>query len=280
MRNPQEPRDAAPAHLDDEGVSECAFSPEQAAPSALEHAAGCADCSARIEELSRLLASLADLPEPEVPESVLIRLDATVERAWLEADAETERKVRTERRRRRFRAWVPLTVPVAALGVIVGAVVGLSSLTGGSSSATSAGAPAGAAAGSANVPGVKPQAQGNNEALLTQMATAALKTVSGANNLSAGAAGGVTMPVPTSTASPSAPKFSAMASCFAPPTLTGYTVAAAAAETYSGRQASLVVYRNDNEPASTTTFYAVLYAGPCPDSSSTVLDEGSVSISR
>ena len=71
-----------------------------------------------------------------------------------------------------------------------------------------------------------------------------------------------------------------MATCFVAPVRAGYTVAAVSAETYSGRQASLVVYRNDKEPASTTTFYAVLYAGSCPSSTSPVLDEGLVSVSR
>lgn len=277
MRNPQEPRDAASAHLDDEGVSECAFSPEQAAPGALEHAAGCADCSARIEELGRLLASLADLPEPEVPESVHLRLDATIERAWQEADAEAERKSRTDRRRRRFRAWMPLAVPVAALGVIVGAVAGLSAL--GGTSGSSSAAPAGVSAGAANGPEVRPGARAENETLLTQMASAALKSGSSATSLRPGTAGNSgTVPAQASTVAPSSPEFSGVATCA--PALTGYTVAAAAPENYSGREASLVVYRNDKEPASTTTFYAVLYAGSCPNPSSVVLDEGSVSVSR
>ncbi|WP_034266877.1 hypothetical protein [Actinospica robiniae] len=263
MRNLQEPRDAASEHLDDEGVSECAFSPEQAAPGALEHASGCADCSARIEELGRLLTSLADLPEPEIPESVLIRLEATVERAWREADAEAEQKTRTEQRRPRAKAWRPLVVPTAALAVIVGVVVALSSLLhagGTASTSNSAGAPAGAAAGSTTSRAVRPMGQSE----LTTMVIAALDGTSGSE----------------STATVSSPKSPAMATCFRAPARAGYTVAAVAPEAYSGGDASLVVYRNDEEPASTTTFYAVLYAGSCPGSTSQVLDEGLVSVSR
>lgn len=283
MRNLQEPRDAASGHLDDEGVSECAFSPEQAAPGALEHAAGCPDCTARIEELGRLLASLADLPEPEIPESVLIRLDATVARAWQEADAEARQQLRAKQRRR-TRAWRRLAVPATALAVIIGAVVGFASLVhlGGdsASTATSAGAPAAAGRGTTTLPGAKPMGQSQ----LTEMASEAL------NPPSASAVQGhgtgvestptVTTPGSLGAVATASPKSNAMAACFRAPARAGYTVAAVAPETYSGVEASLIVYRNDEEPASTTTFYAVLYAGSCPDSTSRVLDEGLVSVSR
>lgn len=277
MRNLQEPRDAASGHLDDEGVSECAFSPEQAAPGALEHAAGCADCSARIEELGRLLASLADLPEPEIPESVLIRLDATVQQAWQEADAEAEQKSRAERRRPRARAWRRLAVPGAALAVIVGMVVGFSALlhTGGAGS-TSAGAPAAASGGGSRA--VLPMSRSLLTSMVSEALAATYSTAQATTNAgikaTAGASGSE-----SATRTP-APMFDAIATCFVAPARTGYTVAAVSAETYAGSAASLVVYRNDKEPASTTTFYAVLYAGSCPDSASQVLDEGLVSVSR
>jgi len=274
VRNPQEPRDATGEHLDDESVSECAFSPEQAAPGALEHAAGCADCSARIEELGRLLASLADLPEPEIPASVLIRLEATVERAWQEADAEADRES-TPQRRRRFRAWAPLAVPVAALGVIAGAVVGISALTHDSGSSSASGTSAAA--------GSLPRASVVSNSQLTALASAALAAAAAQGQGTAAMppnGDATTVPRASSGGAASFSGVSPMAKCFRAPARPGYTVAAVAAESVASGDASLVVYRNDNEPASTTTYYAVLYAGSCPNSSSPVLDQGLVSVSR
>jgi hypothetical protein len=251
-------------HLDDEMVSECAFSPEEAAAGALQHAAGCAECAARIEELSGLLASLAELPEPEIPASVLVRLDATVERAWQEADAGASGRSGAADSARK-RAWRRLLVPVAALGVLVGAVFGLAHMAGGGSSEGSA--------TSASAPGL---AEGHADTTLIAMARQAI--AADKKSVFDGATAPSSPKVTTSL--PGGDAVRPMASCFRAPIRVGYTVVAVSAETYSGQTASLVVYRLSTEPASTTTFYAVLYAGPCPASDGPVLDEGLVSVSR
>jgi hypothetical protein len=269
VRNPQEPRDGVAGHLDDEGLSACAYSPQQAAPAALEHAADCAECSAQIEELSLLLASLADLPEPEVPASVLIRLDATLEQAWQEADAAAAApaQTRADRSRRTRRGWRRLAVPIAAFGVLGGSVVGIGVVLGRGSLSSSSGTSASAAG---VVPGTAP-----DDPTLTAMVREAMTVYN--RYAQAGAATQVA-PAPAATTS----KFGAsgVAPCIGAPSKPGYTLVGTAPETYAGRSASLVIYRMNEEPASTTTFYAVLYAGSCPGSSGPTLEQGAVSVSR
>ena len=260
-------------HLGDEDLSACAFSPEQASAGAAEHAADCAECSARIEELTALLSALAELPEPQIPESVILRLDATIEQAWQESDEATRALAQSKRPRRTRKAWLRLSVPITALAVIAGAFIGVGYLI-------SHGAGGTASSASASSGEVAPFA-GVESAADPALVTMARQALEGAGENGSFPAARRTASA-GSTARTNAPSTSAhaMAHCFHAPQKTGYTVAATAPETYSGTSASLVVYRSDEEPANTTTFYAVLFAGSCPSGSSAVLDQGPVSAGR
>ena len=257
-------------HLGDEDLSEYAFSPEQASADAVEHTAGCATCTARVEELRGILAALADLPEPEIPASVLARLDATLEQAWQEADETALALSRSAQRRATRNWWRRLAVPITALAVFVGAVAGVGYLiTRAGSAVTSATSASGvASAHSGAVPDAAPGADPN----LTEMTREALTP-----GIFNGNDTGATEREPSASAT-SIHAYS-QAECHAP-ARAGYTLETIVAETYVGRNASLVVYRDDKEPADTTTFYVVLYAGSCPIGSSAVLDEGLVSLGR
>lgn len=281
MRNPQEPRDAATGHLADEDASECAFSPEQAAPGALEHVAGCAECAARVEELSGLLVALAALPEPEIPESVLIRLDATIERAWQSADEEAAEAQTSERtRNKRARAWRRLMVPITALGVLAGVIAGVGYLSThlslqGSSSSASSGVRATAAAGS-GLANPAASADGNLAALARQaFGTAPTHVPRGTLSGGAESAG----PTQSGLQPHSQTQNHGTEQCAKAPARAGYTVWTETPETYAGQSATLVVYRNDEEPASSTAYLAVLYAGSCPDTAGPILDQGLVWLS-
>jgi hypothetical protein len=67
-----------------------------------------------------------------------------------------------------------------------------------------------------------------------------------------------------------------MEECKGLPQRAGFTVETTSARQFHGREATLVVYQNSEEPASTTV-YAVVYAGSCPTVSSEILDQGPVS---
>jgi hypothetical protein len=281
VKNPQEPRDGGSGHLDLEGLSECAYSPQEAAPASLEHAGRCAECAARIEELSRLLTALADLPEPELPQSVLVRLDATLEQAWQEAEETAASSARQVPRPRR--AWRRLAVSITLLTVFAGVFFGGLGFLISLGSSTSAGTAATSSAGEAG--GISgPDAAA--DPMLNQMVQKAVAQGEFSADEGGGAdsTAGSDVPAPGGTATALA--LHGMAGCFRAPTRMGYRVVGAAPETYTAGGttapvgASLVVYRDDEEPASSTVLYAVLYAGSCPDSWSQVLDEGPVSVSR
>ena len=167
MTEPQEPRSTTPNHLTSDELSECAFSPETAAAGWLEHAEGCAECSAELADLRLLLTQLAELPEPELPESVVVRLDAAVARAWQEADAEQEAaaaKASAGARRGIRWSWRKIAIPVGSLALIVLAIIGVGSLLHSSGPSGSSAASNGAA-----VPGGVPQRNGSvTEGLLAQ----------------------------------------------------------------------------------------------------------------
>lgn len=284
MRNPQEPRDAVAGHLGDEEVSDCALGPEQAAAGVLEHVAGCTECAARVEELSGLLVALAALPEPEIPESVLIRLDATIEQAWKSADEEAAR-TSARARTRRARGWRRLIVPITALGVLAGGVAGVgylisyAGLHGGSASHS-----AGSASGSERVTAAAgegaPNALASADAGLTALARQAFAT--GPTHVPRGTlSGGAGSAGPTQTGMQphSQTQNHGAAQCAQTPTRAGYTVWTEVPETYTGQNSTLVLYRNDEEPASSTAYLAVVYAGSCPDAAAPILDQGLVRLS-
>jgi hypothetical protein len=277
VTEPQEPRGGAPLHPTPEELSGYAHSPQEAAASLREHTEGCAACAAEVEDLRLVLATLAQLPEPALPAEVGIRLDAALARAWQEADAE---QVDAEQiafgrpaagspsasggasGRRGWRlGWRRLALPLGALGLLVvaGVGVGFALSQGGTAGSTSS---AGAAAQSGSdaalntwVRSVLPRATYNGAVGATT--PGAIPQVQNGTDSSAGAAH------PNSV-------------CASYPQRTGYTVLTTAERTFDGRPATLVVYQNDQGPASPTVF-AVVYAGPCPNASSQVLDQGVVS---
>jgi len=260
VTEPQEPRGATPTHLTSEELSECAFSPETAAAGLLEHAEGCAQCSAELADLRSLLTELAALPEPELPESVGIRLDAAVARAWQEFDAEQEAAAEsaaaTGARRGRRPSWRRIAIPLGSLSLIALAVVGIGALahqSTTSSSASSSGVSAGA-----------PESYG-----------AVTETSIGAwvhSLLSTASADAATNNGPHLAPHLDQPKC-ANANV---PQRSGYTVLTTSQRIYQGQAATLVVYQDAKEPASATV-YAVVYAGSCPNSASRILAQGSVS---
>ena len=259
MTGPQEPRSTAAGHPAPEELSELAFSPE-AAPAALRgHVQGCASCSAETAELRAVLASLAALPEPELPESVGIRLDAAIARAWQQqADAEQQAAAdaatapSTGRSRR---LWRRLALPLGALCLIALAAVGVRGLLGGGTN------PGGSAAGSGPAAGI-------GDAALAQWVHGVLP---GATN-EVQSRPAIIPQIGRGTANHSLTG----AACQNAPARAGYTQLATSQRAFEGRPATLVVYQNAQEPASQPLF-AVVYAGSCPTVSSVVLDQGLVS---
>lgn len=263
MTEPQEPLSATPRHPAPEELSVYAFSPQEAAAGVGEHMEGCAACAAEVEDLRLVLAGLARLPEPELPVEVGVRLDAAIARAWQEADAEraaTEAAAAAPGRRRL--SWRRFALPTGALCLLAlgGVGVGLALNQGGEASPS-------AASGAA--------AQGSGDVALnewvhsvlpgpgTQAPEAATPHVQNGSK------------VPHITQGPLATGGTAT-TCASYPQLAGYRILETAQREFEGKQATLVVYQNDEGPASATV-YAVVYAGPCPNASSEVLDQGSVS---
>lgn len=277
MTEPQEPRSAAPIHLTPEELSECAFSPETAAAGWLEHAEGCAECSTQLADLRLVLAQLAELPEPELPESVGIRLDAALIRAWQVADAEAEREsiagqrdaatAAAGRRRDGRRSWRKIALPLGSLTLIVLAVIGIGFLAHTVSSNSSA------SSSSAGVSAAAPKSNGSiTNSALTEWVRSVVTITAGGNATGGGATAHAVQP-PKSTA------LTEEVHCASAPALprrAGYTVLTTSQRTFDGVPATLVVYQNAQEPASSTV-YAVVYAGSCPSSTSEILAQGSVS---
>lgn len=255
MTEPQEPRSATLDHLTDEEASECAYSPETAAAGWLEHAEGCARCTAEIADLQLVLARLADLPEPAFPDAVGIRIDAALERAWQETDAERDAAVPSAPRRARF-SWRRIAVPLGALALVVAAGAGLDAVLhqGVSTSGTATSVSAPNAAGMATA-----------DEALSQWVRSVVPGYSASTN------SGIQSP-----AHAHASTLGPMEECKGLPQRAGFTIETTSARQFHGREATLVVYRNSEEPASTTV-YAVVYAGSCPTSSSEILDQGPVS---
>lgn len=272
MTEPQEPRSAAPQHPTPEELSLYAFSPQEAAAGLREHTEGCAACSAELADLRLVLASLAELPEPELPVEVGIRLDAALARAWQEADAEKAAADAAALRpgvlpARRRLSWRRIAAPLGALSLLAlgGAGAGLA-LSHGS---TSSNAPSAASAGSG--------AMSAGDAVLTQWVRSVLPvdtryTVEGTQLPS----GGVSPHVQSSKRPAATADSGAQGNCSSYPQRPGFQVLSTSERAFEGGPATLVVYQNDQGPASAPV-YAVVYAGPCPTSSSQVLDQGYVS---
>lgn len=258
MTGPQEPPSAAAGHPTSEELSELAFSPEAASAALRGHVQGCPSCSAETAELRALLASLAALPEPALPVSVGIRLDAAIERAWQQADAEQEAAAGSnaaEPTAGRSRSlWRRLALPLGAVCLIAVAAIGVREMIGDHGSTGSpAESPAGGAAG---------------DTALTQWVHSVLPgAMSGAKS-----AGPLIPQVGRGTQDHSLTG----AACPSAPARAGYTQVADSQREFEGRPATLVVYQNSQEPASRPLF-AVVYAGSCPTVSSVVLDQGLVS---
>jgi hypothetical protein len=246
-----------------------AFSPQEAAAGVGEHAEGCAACAAEVEDLRMVLAGLAQLPEPELPVEVGVRLDAAIARAWQEADAEQAAAAAAASARRRF-SWRRFAVPVGALCLLavggVGAGLALNHGSQGSPSAASGAA-----------------AENSGDVALNQWVHSVLPGDS--YGTGAQSPGGATPQVQNGSKAPhvtqgpltQGPSASGgVSACPSYPQLAGYRVLTAAEREFEGKQATLVVYQNDEGPASATV-YAVVYAGPCPNASSEVLDQGVVS---
>lgn len=257
MTEPQEPRSTTPNHLTSDELSECAFSPETAPAGWLKHAEGCAECSGRLADLRLVLAQLAELPEPELPESVAIRLDAAVARAWQEADAEQEAAAKASARARGTRrSWRKFAIPLSSLALIAVVVVGVGAVLDHVSSSSSGGA-------STTAAGAAPNSNGaiTNPALAGWVRSVLPETASSA------------------TGGAQRPKSSAMAEtprCATIPQRVGETVLTTSQRVFEGESATLVVYQNAQEP-SPSTVYAVVYEGSCPNSRSEILAQGSVS---
>jgi hypothetical protein len=256
---PQEPRGAAAAHLTSEELSECAFSPETAPAGLLEHAQGCPKCAAELADLRALLTELVALPEPAVPESVVVRIDAAVERAWQEADAEQEREKQRDRAGATSTArpgrwsWRKLAVPLASLSLIAIAGIGIGVAV--SHSGSNAISSAGSASSGVSAQNIPRSSQELTDPTLVAWVRSSL--ASGQPKNSPMVAQGDCAPT-------SAPKRS------------GYTALTASHREFENQAATLIVYQNVQEPASPTV-YAVVYAGSCPSSASVVLAQGSVS---
>ncbi|HET9169430.1 MAG TPA: hypothetical protein VFN97_08335 [Actinospica sp.] len=262
MTEPQEPRGTAPAHLTTEELSECAFSPETAAVSLLEHAEGCPACAAELADLRLLLTELAALPDPEVPESVVVRMDAAIERAWQESDAEQERQslvTASNARRGRRSFWQRAAVPLASLSLIAVVAVGIGvAVSHTESSTTSAASSAGSAEG-------KQAAPESDQALTDPTALAWVRSVvPGGTTANSTHVDESPMVVGVHCATPGLPQRS------------GETVLTSSHREFDGQAATLVVYQDAQKPASPTVF-AVVYAGSCPSASSQVLAQGVVS---
>lgn len=259
MTEPQEPRSTTPNHLTSDELSECAFSPETAAAGWLEHAEGCAECSGELADLRLVLAQLAELPEPELPESVAIRLDAAVARAWQEADAEQEATAASAsatRGRGTRRSWRKFAIPLGSLALIAVAVVGVGAVLHNVSVSSSGGASTSAAGSAPHSNGVL-----TDPALASWVQSVLPETASSA------------------TGGAQRPKSSAMAEtarCATIPQRAGETVLTTSQRVFEGESATLVVYQYAQEPPSSTV-YAVVYEGSCPNSRSEILTQGSVS---
>ena len=277
MTEPQQPRSAAAEHPAPEELSELAFSPEAATAALYEHVQGCAPCTAEVAELRAVMVSLAELPQPAIPESVGIRLDAAIARAWQEADAPREAAAKSAawpvtRRTGLWRTglwrtglwrtglWRKLALPLAGACLVVLAAVGLGELVRGGSGTSSA-TSAGAAAPAFGVTG---------DSALTRWVQSVLP-VSRFSGATAGSA-----PVPQAGSTSAGNHTFAGPLCSAAPAHAGYTSLAVSQREFRGQPATLVVYQNDQEPASRPLF-AVVYAGSCPTVSSVVLDQGLVS---
>lgn len=264
MNEPQEPRSAPTEHPAADELSELAFSPEAGAAGLREHVRDCAACAAEIADLRALLASLAELPEPELPESVGIRLDAAIARAWQEADAEqeaatTSRPADAPRSgaSRRAGLWRKLAVPLGAVCLVAVAVVGVAKLAGGGAASSS---------GATSAGGANPGPVGDSA--LTRWVQSVLPT-----NGSDHAAPDI---IPQADGGSANSTFASI-QCPSAPAHAGYAEVASSRRLFQGRLATLVVYQNDREPA-TQPVFAVVYAGSsCPTASSAVLDEGLVS---
>ena len=256
MTEPQEPRGATPAHLTTEEVSELAFSPETAAAGVLEHVHGCPRCSDEVADLRLVLTELAALPEPALPESVAIRLDAAVVRAWQEADAESEASARAAASaavaaKRRRPSWRKIAIPLGSLSLIVLAVFGIGALANNNPSASTASGSTAA----------QPDAQGNDTVTNSALTT------------------WVHDVLPTDSASPKKSAMVESVHCSVgtvPPPRSGYTALTTSQREYRGQPAMLVVYQDTQKPASPTV-YAVVYAGFCPSATSEILAQGLVS---
>ena len=259
MTEPQEPRSTTPNHLTSEELSECAFSPQTAPAGWLEHAEGCAECSVELADLRLLLTRLAELPEPELPESVVIRLDAAVARAWQEADAEREAaaaaKASAAARRGSRRSWGKIALPVGVLALFALAVLGVGSLlhSAGSDSSASSG-PAIAANG-----GISNGSDSTAESSLAQWVQSVV--------------------TPVETDGKKATSMAQEVRCATVPQRAGYTVLTTSQRDYQGAPATLVVYQNAQEPSSNTV-YAVVYEGSCPSSTTGILAQGPVNVVR
>lgn len=264
MTEPQEPRGATPAHLTSEELSECAFSPETAAEGLLEHVEGCADCAAELADLRVVLTELAALPVPEPPESVVIRLDAAVARAWLDVDADQESgreaaasATAAKARRGRRPSWWKIAIPLGSLSLIALAAVGIGVALDHGSAGISASASSGVSAEKA------PQ---SSQRLTNPTVLAWVHSI-----LPSGPS--------TSAAHEHASPMVLGANCSAGsvPQRSGYTVLTTSQREFENQPATLVVYQDTREPTSPTVL-AVVYAGSCATiSASDVLAEGSVS---
>jgi hypothetical protein len=240
------------------------------------HTADCAACTAEVEQLRLVLATLAVLPEPEPPAELAIRLDAAIARAWQQADAEQQQAAAapvsaTAPRRGRRPSWARIALPVGALGLLVLAGVGI----GYAVNQSGGGSVAGASTGAQN---------GDNDTALSQWVRSVLPAGAGGASSAAGVGPNVQHGSGPKSSAPNlqggGPKASTEGlhspSCPSYPQRAGYTVLTTAVREFDGRSATLVVYVNDTGPADSTVF-AVVYAGPCPTASSQVLDQGDVS---
>ena len=269
MTEPQEPRSSSIGHPSPEELSELTFSPEDAPAGLREHVTDCPACTAEVEDLRTVLASLAQLPVPAVPVSVGIRLDAAIARAWQEADAPQPEQTaahggvgRTSAGRsgaaRRGRFWRGLALPLGALCLVILGVVGVSALFSGTN--VSGGSAASSAGGAAAAPAADPA--------LVQWARSVLP---GASSEQPGP--GV---APQAAGSSASRGTFTRDDCPIAPARAGYTLLTTSQRNFGGRLATLVLYQNDEEPAS-RPLVAVVYAGSCPTASSVILDEGVVS---
>lgn len=276
MTTAHEPRREPGVHLSAEDLSAVAEGAQPAAEGASEHLLGCAECRADADAITRLVAALAAMDRPSIPQHVGIRIDAALAReararalahtaasgapSSSSAESGPAAAARSTRggapgQRRRWRPSRGLGWGLASLAVLAGGLTLAVNLV--SSNTTTAESSSGSAA-------MSPYASANRG---PQQAP---------DRLSAPTEVPATSPLAMwvkQTLTGEKPDTRINSPCLADPAFTGESPLHVVNGTYEGVPATLVIYPNGNEPA---TVRAVVYAQPCATLHFRVLSQGIV----